>query len=193
MLQKRSVPAGPVNVCTAAAGTRALELLLRRVVLAERLPAPCVRVRAAGLAAGDVLERAHVLVDVDEVEEDLQQVLVVVVAVPALRRDALGRRGLRHRVPDVDVLELRPHLEVRVRDVEQAVRRHDPEPRVVRAELDAVALEPHDELLARPDPHVLAARGEFGLGRGDEAVALLLERAASRSPSGNRSANDRSE
>ena len=39
----------------------------------------------------------------------------------------------------------------------------------VEAELHAVALQPHDELLARPDADVLAARGEVGLGRGDEA------------------------
>ena len=51
----------------------------------------------------------------------------------------------------------------------------DPEPGVVGAELDAVALEPHDELLARPDPDVLAARGEVGLRRRDEPVALLHE------------------
>ena len=101
--------------------------------------------------------------------------LVVVVAVPALRRDALGRRGLRHRVPDVDVLELRPHLEVRVRDVEETLRGHGPEPRIRGPELHAVALQSHDELLARPNPDVLAARGEIGLRRGDEAVALLLD------------------
>ena len=54
----------------------------------------------------------------------------------------------------------------------------DLEPRVGRAELHAVALQPHDELLAGPDADVLAARGEVGLGRGDEPVALLLDLAS---------------
>ena len=60
--------------------------------------------------------------------------LVVEVAVPALRRDSVGVRRLRHRVPQVDVLELRPEAEVRVRDVEHAVRRAGREPGVVEPE-----------------------------------------------------------
>ena len=55
------------------------------------------------------------------------------------------------------------------------MRGDDAEPGVVEPELDAVALEPDDELFPRPDTYVLAARGEVTLGRGDEAVALLLE------------------
>ena len=130
------------------------------------------------------------LVDVDEVQEHLQQVLVVVVAMPALRGDALRLGGLRHRVPDVDVLELRPHLEVRVRDVEQAARGDGAEPRVVEPELGAVAVEAHDELLAGANADVLAALREVGLGLGDEAVAHRLERRASAPSSAKSSPND---
>ena len=83
-------PLRAVNAVIEEAGIERLELLLGRVVLAERLPRPGVRVRPAGLASGHVLERPHALVDVHEVEEDLQQVLVVVVAVPALRGDPLA-------------------------------------------------------------------------------------------------------
>ena len=37
------------------------------------------------------------------------------------------------------------------------------------------SLEPHDELLARPHTNVLPARGEVGLRRGHESVALRLD------------------
>ena len=83
MLQKRSVPRRARERLHRSCGDTGLELLFRRVVLAERLPAPRIGVRATGVAAGDVLERAHALVHVDEIEKDLQQVLIVVVAVPA--------------------------------------------------------------------------------------------------------------
>ena len=45
----------------------------------------------------------------------------------------------------------------------------------IRAELDPVALEPNDELLAGTDADVVAAGGEVRLGGGDEPVALLHE------------------
>ena len=82
---------------------------------------------------------------------------------------AVGVCGLRHRVPHVDVLELRPETEVRVRDVEHAVRGAHGEPRVVGPELDAVAVQPNDELLAGADAQRLAVACESGLGLGDEA------------------------
>ena len=44
-----------------------------------------------------------------------------------------------------------------------------------RPKLHAVAVEAHDELLARADAHVLAALREVGLGLGDEAIAHRLE------------------
>ena len=94
---------------------------------------------------------------------------------PALRRDALGVGGLRHRVPDVDVLELRPHLEVGVRDVEQAARRDRSEPRIVEGDRGAVAVETHHELLAGSHSEVLATFRQVGLRLGDEAVAHRLE------------------
>ncbi len=47
----------------------------------------------SGLAPGDVLERARAGTDVVEVEECLQEVLVVEVVVPELRRDALSLKG----------------------------------------------------------------------------------------------------
>src|SRR5580765_8735852 len=63
------------------------QLVLWGIALAERAPGPCVRVGAASGAAGDVLERARSLVDVDEIEKRLQQLAVVVVAVPTLRSE----------------------------------------------------------------------------------------------------------
>ena len=97
--------------------------------------------------------------------------LVVVVAVPALRGDALGGGLLRHRVPDVEVLELRPHAEVGVRDVDHAARADRAKPRVVGPDLDAVAVQAHDELLALSYPYLVAAGREIALGVLDEAIA----------------------
>ena len=81
----------------------------RRAGIAQRPPGPGVArsVRRAGCPARTRTARARSSTS-DEVEERLQEVLVVEVAVPALRRDAVGVRRLRHRVPEVDVLELRP-------------------------------------------------------------------------------------
>src|SRR5437867_1621155 len=65
------------------------ELVVRRVVLAERSPRPELVELTARRAARDVLERPGVLVDVHEVDEGFEQMAVVEVAVPALRRLAL--------------------------------------------------------------------------------------------------------
>ena len=56
---------------------------------------------------------------VHEVEKDLQQVLVIVVTVPALRGDALAR--LQHDAADVEAYSSFDHIpDVRVRQVEEA-------------------------------------------------------------------------
>ena len=177
MLQKTTVPFGAVNVRMPSSGMRFSSSSVGRVVVAERSPRPGVGVASSGRASGDVLERPRACVDVHEVEERLQEVLVVEVTVPALRGDPVGVRGLRHRVPEVDVLELRPQAEVRVRDVEHAVGRAGREPGVVEPELDAVALEPNDELLPGSNTEGLAVTRQRGLGVGDEARGLFLDRA----------------
>src|SRR4051794_41223046 len=83
------------------------QLVLRRVVLAERPPGPELVELAARGAARHVLERAGLLVDVDEVEERLQEVAVVEVAVPALRRPAVFLTG-GGGGPEGPVLQPRP-------------------------------------------------------------------------------------
>jgi hypothetical protein len=132
-------------------------------------------VRAAGRATRDVLERAVALVDVDEVEERLHQTPVVEVPVPALGRDAIGVLGLGDGIPEVDVLELRPEPEVRVRDVEHPPREARSEPRVVEAEVDSVAQEPDHELLAGAHTERLAISGQGGLRLGHEELGLALD------------------
>src|SRR6266542_2639687 len=108
---------------------------------------------------------------------------VVEVAVPALRRAALPVVDGR-RVPHVDVLELRPHPEIGVGDVEEPSVRAEAEPRVVQAELDAVRVLADDELLPRP-PAKLRFRS-LGLTREsrfrllDEASRVRLELAQHR-------------
>jgi hypothetical protein len=116
-----------------------------------------------------------VLVDVHEVEEGLDELAVVEVPVPALRRDAPGLLRLGDRVPHVHVLQLRPHVEVRVRDIEHPVGSARPEPWIVQAQVDAVAVEPDDELLPGAHAQALAVAGEPGLGLRDEAGRLGLD------------------
>ena len=106
--------------------------------------------------------------------------LVVEVAMPALRGDPVGVRRLGHRVPEVDVLELRPEAEVRVRDVEHAVGGAGREPRVVEPEVDAVALKANHELLSGANPQRLAVASKPRLGVRDEPSGLLLDRAPHR-------------
>jgi hypothetical protein len=133
---------------------------------------------AARSAARDVFEWTGLLVDVDEVEERLEQMAVVEVAVPALRGAAVVSSD-RGRVPDVEVLELRPHPEVGVRDVEEPRVQSEPKPRVVEAHLDVVGVLADDELLAFPPAQrALAACPlplELGLRLDDKAVRLRLE------------------
>ena len=150
VLQKRSVPFGARE-----------RRDRRRPGCAPRAPPPAGSSRRAAATAtrraygppgalpGDVLERARVLVDVDEVEERLQQVLVVVVAVPALRGDA--RRPRPAAAPSTRRRRTRASTtcrDTRSRRRACACDAHSAEPRVVGPELDAVAVQPHDELLA---------------------------------------------
>src|ERR687895_1958779 len=103
---------------------------------------------------------------------------VVEIAVPALRRLPLIAAGWG-RVPDVDVLELRPHLQVRVREVEQARVDAEPEPGIVEPELDVPRVLADDVLLpgASPQRRLAALRlsGEAGFRLGDEACGVGLE------------------
>ena len=88
VLQKMSVPFGAVKL-TASVGDIRSELVVGRIVVAERAPRPEVVKLAAGCGSRDIFERAGVLVDVDEVEKRLQQVAVVEIAMPALGGAAL--------------------------------------------------------------------------------------------------------
>ena len=127
----------------------ALHDLLGHAAVPHRPPRTHVVMRPSGLTARHILERAGFLVDVVEVEERLQQMLVVEVVMPELRRDAVCLGRLRHRVPEVDVRKLRPHAQIRVRDGEHVRRQRRAQPRVVEAEPDAVeAVSPDEELLA---------------------------------------------
>src|SRR5262249_2536487 len=76
------------------------ELVLRRIIVAERTPRPERIELAAGRTPRHVLEWTRLLVDVDEIEERLQEVAVVEVPVPALRGLPLVLFGWR-RVPHV--------------------------------------------------------------------------------------------
>src|SRR5207249_10587510 len=102
-------------------------------------------------AARHVLERPGVLVNVDHVQERLEQMPVVGVSMPALRRFALVPRN-GWCVPEVDVLELRPHADVAVPNVEQPPVVAESQPRIVECELDTVGVLPHEELLAFTPP-----------------------------------------
>src|SRR6266542_6561779 len=134
------------------------ELVFGWIVLAERAPGPEPLELSTRRRAGHVLERPGALVDVDEVDERLDQAPVVEVPVPALRYLALPV-FCRRRVPEVEVLELGPHAEVGVGDVEQTPARAQPEPGVVEPELDPVALPADDELLAGSAPEIRLAVG----------------------------------
>src|SRR5439155_12702273 len=122
------------------------KLVVGRVVLTEGTPRPELVELASGSATRDVFEGPPTVVDVDEVEERLQKMAVVEVAVPALRRTTFFCIG-RWRVPDVDILELRPHLGIRVGDVEQARVDPEPQPPVAEAKLRSPRVLADDELL----------------------------------------------
>src|SRR5262249_44964551 len=89
------------------------KLVLRRIVVPERAPRPEGVELAARCASRHVFEGPGLLVDVDEVDERLEEVPIVEVAVPALRRLPF-LLGSRRRVPEVDVLKLRPEAEIGV-------------------------------------------------------------------------------
>ena len=105
--------------------------------------------------------------------------LVVEVVVPELRRDALGLRLLRHRVPQVDVRELRPHAQVRVRNVEQTPVDAETEPGIIEPELDAVGVLPDHEFLPGPAAKLgdttFALTRQLLLGVRDEVLRGCLE------------------
>src|SRR5581483_5714492 len=153
---------------------RRLELLRRRVALALT-PRPEVAVLEPLRALPDVLERPGFLVHVAEVEEHLDDVLVLGVAVPLLRRNALGVVADGDRVPEVEVDELDLRAAVGVDDPEQRVAGGVPEPRPVRREdrrldrellLSAPVAPDQEPLLAFRADAVL----ELVLGAGDELV-----------------------
>src|SRR5262249_39055465 len=137
----------------------------------------CVEL-AAGCTPWDVLEWTRLCVDVDEIEERLQEMAVVEVPVPALRRLPFVLFG-RRRVPHVHVLELRPQPEIRVGDVEQPRIDPKPKPWVVEPERHAVRVLPDDELLAgTPLERGSAALGllrKTGLGVGAKARAVRID------------------
>src|SRR5689334_4732173 len=128
------------------------ELVVRRIVVAERAPGPELLQLSARRAPRHVFERARLLVDVDEIDERLQEMPIVEVSVPALRGAPLAVATGGRRVPEVDVLELRPHPEIGVCDVEQAGVDAEPKPRVVEPELHAPRVLADDELLPGAPP-----------------------------------------
>src|SRR5206468_12500251 len=69
------------------------ELVFGWIVVAERSPGPETVQVAPRSAARHVLERPGVLVNVDHVQERLEQMPVVEVSMPALRRFALVPRN----------------------------------------------------------------------------------------------------
>src|SRR5262249_40108822 len=154
------------------------ELVVGRVVVAQWAPWPELVELAARGAARHVLERACLCVDVDEIEKRLEQVSIIEVAMPPLRRPPILGIG-RRRVPEIDILELRPEAEVGVREVEQP--RVDPElkPGVIEAELDAVGVLADDKLLPGPPPQRRVATPLLELERGgrvgSKPLAVRLE------------------
>src|SRR5919201_3139187 len=104
---------------------------------------------------------------------------VVEVAMPTLRRAALVGSG-RTRVPHVDVLELRPHSEIRVCEVEQPWIHAQAKPGIVEPELAAPRVLADDEFLAcaAPQPRVaaflLSREPRFGLGGEARRVGFEL-------------------
>ena len=117
-------------------------------------PGPQVAVAVARLAALQVLERPRVLVHVGEVEEDLDDVLLLRVAVPPLGGNplVLARVGLREPVVHVEQAGLEPA--VGIDDAELGVRDPDPQPGAVWREGDARLL----AHVAADDEVVLALR-----------------------------------
>src|SRR5438034_7267760 len=154
------------------------ELVLRRIVVAERAPGPERVQLSARRTPRHVFEGPGLLVDVDEVEERLEQVAIVEVTVPALRRLAV-LDARRRCVPDVDVLELRPEAEIGVREVEQPRINTEPQPGVPEPELHAVRVLADDKLLARPPAQCRVAAAvlplEPGLRLRAEARRVGLE------------------
>ena len=143
------VPAGRSERANCFVRNTALHDLLGHTAVPHRPPRTHGVMRPSGLTARHILERAGFLVDVVQVEERLQQMPVVEVVMPELGGDALCLGRLRHGVPEVDVRQLRPHAQVRVRYREHVRRERRPQPRVVEAEPDAVeAVSPDEELLA---------------------------------------------
>src|SRR5581483_4844694 len=137
-----------------------------RLRLAVR-PRPQVTPAAAGRAPLHVLEGPGVLGHVREVEEDLDDVLFLGVAVPALRRDPLVLAGIGLREPVVHVEQARLEAAVRVDDPELRVGDPDPQPGARERERDTRLL----THVAADDEVVLA----FGPGpeRGEGRVLLL--------------------
>ena len=96
---------------------------------------------------------------------------------PALRGDPLGRVA-RGRVPEVDVLELRPEAEVAIREVEDARIERGLQPDIVGVQLGAPGVLADEERLRRASQAtVLTGRlaGETSLGLGDEPLGVGRE------------------
>src|SRR4029078_9140881 len=83
------------------------------------------------------------------------------------------------RVPEVEVLELRPHPEVGVRQIEQARVRSQPQPRIVDAELNPPRVLPDEKFLpgrtAQRRLATLLLESEPVLCFGDEARGFGFE------------------
>src|SRR5205823_1372410 len=123
--------------CDGTAVDQRAELFLGRIIFPEWTPRPELVELTSRCTTRDVFERPRLLVDIDEVEERLQEVAIVEVAMPALRRTAICL--VRRRcVPEVDVFELLPKSEIRVGEIEQPRLDSQAQPRVVEPELDAV-------------------------------------------------------
>ena len=100
--------------------------------------------------------------------------IVVEVAVPDLRGLAVGALPDGERVPEVEVLELRPELEVLAGDVEHPARQAGREPRVVERHVAGAVVPADEELLALAAAKLLAAC-ERRLGLADERPCLALD------------------
>ena len=168
VLQRTIVPLGAVNVFTSSEETALVELLLLRIGGAHRIPGIELGQLSAAGGAGDELERAGACIDVDEVQERLQQITVIEVPMPVLRLDAIGRRRDGHGVPEVDVLELRPHAEIGVREPEHAIGQAGRQPGSVDRELRPPRVAT-DEVVLRLVPRIRA------LGPGEELTTLVLD------------------